>query len=116
MQPRAFLIVAALLWFGMTAAVDGLALSHVRPVAVHTHIEVGSVVTVADVHRHQKPHMLLADKKQIVWYRNPTWEKFVIAENLTPLDDVCIAAADIDGDGKAEVAAGAQWNPSDTTN
>jgi hypothetical protein len=35
---------------------------------------------------------------------------------LTPLDNVCLAAADIDGDGKAEVAVGAQWNPNDTTN
>jgi len=31
-------------------------------------------------------------------------------------DHVCIAAADIDGDGKAEVAVGAEWNPGDTQN
>jgi hypothetical protein len=29
---------------------------------------------------------------------------------------VCIAARDLDGDGKAEVAVGAEWNPSDTIN
>jgi len=27
-----------------------------------------------------------------------------------------VAAKDIDGDGKAEIAAGAGWNPSDTEN
>jgi hypothetical protein len=35
---------------------------------------------------------------------------------LTERDHVCIAARDLDGDGKAEVAVGAQWNPGDTVN
>src|SRR2546425_2526975 len=85
-----------------------------RAVEIDAAIEIGYGVTVADVDGDKKPDILLADKKQIVWYRNPTWEKFVIAENLTKLDNVCLAAADIDGDGKAEIAVGAGWNPSDT--
>ena len=89
---------------------------HFRAVEIDPKIEIGYGITVADVDGDGKPDILLADKKQIVWYRNPTWEKFVIAENLTPLDDVCLAAADIDGDGKAELAVGAQWNPGDTLN
>jgi hypothetical protein len=92
------------------------ALPHFRTVEIDSHIEIGYGVTVADVDGDGKPDILLADKKQIVWYRNPTWEKFVIAENLTVLDDVCIAAADVDGDGKAEIAVGAGWNPGDTVN
>src|SRR5437667_1423621 len=84
-----------------------------RTVEIDSHIEIGYGVTVADVDGDGKPDILLADKRQIVWYRNPTWEKFVIAENLTVLDDVCIAAADVDGDGKAEIAVGAGWNPGD---
>src|SRR5690606_12534754 len=47
---------------------------------------------------------------------NPSWEKHVIAGKLTERDNVCIAAADINGDGKAEVAIGAEWNPGDTEN
>jgi hypothetical protein len=89
---------------------------HFRMVEIDSHIEIGYAVTVADVDGDHKPDILVVDKKQIVWYKNPTWEKFVIADNLTPLDNVCIAAADIDGDGKAEVAVGAQWNPGDTLN
>jgi len=85
-----------------------------RAVEIDSKIEIGYGVTVADVDGDKKPDILLADKKQIVWYRNPGWEKFVIAENLTKLDNVCLAAADIDGDGKAEIAVGAGWNPSDT--
>jgi hypothetical protein len=38
-----------------------------------------------------------------------------MVDNLTASDNVCIAARDIDGDGKAEVAVGAQWNPGETT-
>lgn len=93
-----------------------VAFPHFRAVEIDSHIEIGYGVTVADVDGDGKPDVVLADKKQIVWYKNPTWEKFVIAENLTRLDDVCIAAADIDGDGKAEIAVGAEWNPNDTIN
>jgi hypothetical protein len=87
-----------------------------RAVEIDSKIEIGYGVTVADIDGDGKPDIILADKKQIVWYKNPEWKKFVIAENLTPLDNVCVAAADIDGDGKAEIAVGAQWNPNDTVN
>src|SRR4051794_13008799 len=89
---------------------------HFRAVEIDSKIEIGYAVTVADVDGDKKPDILVVDKRQVVWYRNPTWEKFVLAENLTKLDHVCIAAADIDGDGKAEIAVGAGWNPGDTAN
>lgn len=85
-----------------------------RAVTVDDKIQIGYGVTTADVDGDNKPDIVLADKTQIVWYRNPSWEKFVLAENLTKQDNVCIAARDIDGDGKAEIAVGAGWNPGDT--
>jgi hypothetical protein len=109
-------ISGILLFLSVTVRGDELALPHFRAVEIDSHIEIGYAVTVADVDGDRKPDILVVDKKQIVWYRNPTWEKFVIAENLTTLDNVCIAAADLDGDGKAEVAVGAGWNPGDTVN
>src|SRR4051812_23619919 len=83
---------------------------------IDTQIEIGYGLAIADVDGDGKPDILLADKKQFVWYQNPTWTKHVLAENLTEHDNVCIAARDIDGDGKCEIAVGAEWNPSDTVN
>jgi hypothetical protein len=77
-------------------------------------VQIGYGVAQGDVDGDGRSDILLADKTQFVWYRNPDWTRFVIAENLTPNDNVCLAARDLDGDGKVEVAVGANWNPSDT--
>ena len=84
-------------------------------------IEIGYGLAIGDVDGDKKPDILLADKRQIAWYRNGDWKRFDIAENLNPrvgvrhLDNGCIAARDIDGDGKVEIAVGGQWNPGNTT-
>ena len=93
-----------------------------KPVFEHQEIDkiqIGYGLAIGDVDGDKKPDILLADKTQIVWYANPgkageAWKKHVIADKLTPLDNVCIAARDIDGDGKVEVAVGAMWNPGET--
>jgi len=82
---------------------------------IDTAVSIGYGIAVADVDGDRKPDILLADKNTIQWYQNPTWKKHVIAENLTPQDNVCIAAQDIDGDGKCEIAVGAGWTPGETT-
>lgn len=69
---------------------------------------------MADLDGDQRPDVVIADKSEIVWYRNPSWQKHLLARQLTLMDNVCVAARDIDGDGKAEVAVGAQWNPGET--
>ena len=83
-------------------------------------IAIGYGLAIGDVDGDKKSDILLADKSQIAWYRNGDWKRFVMAENLNPrvgtrfLDNVCIAARDIDGDGKVEVAVGGNWNPGET--
>ncbi len=94
-------------------------------VTIDDKIQIGYGLAIADVDGDGLPDILLADKRQFVWYRNPgkehceepgAWRKYVLAENLTEKDNVCIAAQDIDGDGKCEIAVGAGWNPADTEN
>ncbi len=77
-------------------------------------VGIGYGLAVADVNGDRQTDILLADSNVIVWYENPTWKKHIIAEKLTEKDHVCIAARDIDGDGKCEIAVGAEWNPGDT--
>lgn len=84
-------------------------------------VKIGYGTAVADVDGDKLPDILLADARQIRWYKNPgkrnvEWPRHIIAEELTKNDNVCIAAQDIDGDGKCEVAIGAEWNPGDTVN
>lgn len=83
--------------------------------SIDENVSIGYGLALGDVDGDGKPDILLADKKQIVWYRNGDWKKFIIAEDLTEHDNVCIAARDLTGDGKVEVAVGAQWNPGETS-
>ncbi|MCE7069443.1 FG-GAP and VCBS repeat-containing protein [Dyadobacter sp. CY327] len=114
---RKFLLFALTLVAAKTVAQTATFVGEV----IDDKISIGYGVTSGDVDGDDKPDILLADKKEIVWYKNPgkkaeKWTRYVIARDLTEQDNVCIAARDIDGDGKVEVAVGAQWNPSETKN
>lgn len=86
---------------------------------IDNQLDIGYGLAIGDVDGDRKPDILLADKTEFVWYRNPgnataPWPRFVLAKDLTPQDNVCIAARDLDGDGRVEVAVGAGWNPAET--
>jgi hypothetical protein len=108
-------MLVALLLISFVFAGQGADLKF-KAVEIDKAIEIGYGIAAADVNGDKKIDLVLADKAQIVWYENPSWKKHIIAEKLTPRDHVCIAVADIDGDGKAEIAVGAEWNPGDTVN
>ncbi|UTA68516.1 FG-GAP-like repeat-containing protein [Emticicia sp. 21SJ11W-3] len=84
------------------------------PQIIDNQVSIGYGLAIGDVDGDKRSDILMADQKQFVWYRNGDWKRFVMIENLTARDNVCIAARDIDGDGKVEVAVGANWNPAET--
>ena len=85
-----------------------------EPQTVDAAIAIGYGLAIGDMDGDGKQDILLADAKEFVWYKNPTWEKQVFAKLPGIRDNVCIAAEDIDGDGKVDVAVGANWNPGET--
>jgi len=83
---------------------------------IDTKVGVGYGLQIADMDGDKKVDIILVDKDKVAWYKNPTWKKHQISGHLTKRDHVCVAAKDLDGDGKAEIAVGAQWSPNDTVN
>ena len=101
---------------GSPLALDAQPAIHFEAQTIDSTLRIGYGLAIGDVDGDGKPDILLADKKEFVWYRNGDWKRFTMVEYLTERDNVCIAAQDINGDGKVEVAVGAQWNPGETTN
>lgn len=85
-----------------------------RTQEIETGFTVGYGVVLADVDGDGKKDIVVVDSKRVVWYQNPTWKRRTMIQGQTEPDNVCIDAADIDGDGKIDFALGAGWNPGNT--
>jgi hypothetical protein len=82
---------------------------------IATDLTVGYAVITADVNEDGKPDIVVVDSERVVWYENPTWKVHtIISKGKTKKDNVCIAAADIDGDGHIDFVLGADWKPFNT--
>src|SRR5688572_5444492 len=112
----AFFFSLGTLAFATLALAEEPPIPMFRSVDVDKNVQIGYGLAVADIDGDQKRDLVLVEKSVVAWYQNPTWKKHVMVERLTERDHVCVAAAAIDGDGKAEVAIGAGWNPGDTVN
>jgi hypothetical protein len=113
--PLSAIAIAIALLFASQAATSAHGITPVfQEQTIDDKIGIGYGLAIADVNGDKKPDILLVDAAEVAWYENPSWKKHVISGKLTERDHVCIAAQDIDGDGRAEIAIGAQWNPGDT--
>ncbi len=85
-----------------------------RPEQIQRDFGVVYAVLTADVNGDSKPDIVAINPTQAVWYENPGWRRHVVLDGGTKKDNVCIAAHDVDGDGKLDLAVGADWQPSNT--
>ena len=90
------------------------------PQTLDDQIEIGYGLVIGDVDGDGHRDVVLADKSEFAWYQNPgergeSWTRHLMLQNVTERDNVCLAARDLDGDGRVEVAVGANWNPGETS-
>jgi hypothetical protein len=64
----------------------------------------GYQVEVADVNGDKKPDIVALGGSTLAWYENPSWKKRVVSTAKQTPDIISSATADLDGDGKAEIA------------
>jgi hypothetical protein len=64
----------------------------------------GYQVEVADVNGDKKPDIVALGGSTCAWYENPTWKKRIVSSGRQTPGIISSATADLDGDGKAEIA------------
>lgn len=108
-------VLVSFLGVFLSLGLDGIAVEpRFRAELIDDSVGIGYGLALADVDGDGRNDIILCDKDALYWYQNPGWQKHRIVGSLTAKDHVCVAARDIDGDGKCEIALGAQWNPADT--
>lgn len=75
---------------------------------------VGYAVVTADVNGDKRTDVLAINATDLVWFEAPGWQKHVIVSGATVRDNVTLAAHDVDGDGRLDVALGAGWTGANT--
>jgi hypothetical protein len=100
----------------LTAATSPLAAAELqfRVQEIFKQLSVGYATRIVDMNDDGKPDIVVVDTKRVIWFENPDWPMHTIIENATLPDNVSIAEADIDGDGKLDFALAADWRPADT--
>ncbi len=73
-------------------------------VVIDPHFPAGYQVEVADLNGDRKPDVIALGGDTCAWYENPTWKKRIVSTGKQTPGIISSATADLDGDGKAEIA------------
>ncbi len=85
-----------------------------REQVLESELGIGYGVVIADVNADSRPDVVAINETQVMWFENPTWAKHVVSEGVSTPDNVCLAAHDVDGDGRLDIALGADWQARNT--
>ena len=76
--------------------------------------DIDKIGELEDVNGDGKIDIVAINPTQAAWFESPSWKKHIMMDGRTKKDNVCIALNDIDGDGRIDVALGAEWMPTNT--
>src|SRR5690348_12335630 len=98
------LISAALLGLFSFAAPFAAAAAEAERIVIDADMPGGYQVEVADVNGDGRIDVIGLGNGTCAWYENPSWAKHIISTPKQTPGIISSATADLDGDGKAEVA------------
>jgi hypothetical protein len=102
-------LVAATMLAALPAFSQPQPISQFKPQEIDKSLTVGYAVRLTDINGDKKPDILVCDSARVIWFENPTWKLHTVVGKVSKSDNVCIAVHDIDGDGKVDIALGAEW-------
>ncbi len=73
-------------------------------IVIDDHFPGAYQVEVADVNGDRRPDIIAVGGNTCAWYENPSWKKRIVSTGKQSPGIISSATADLDGDGKAEIA------------
>lgn len=98
-------------WLGILLATTGLTppASGQERTVIDDRFPGAYQVEVADVNGDRRPDVIAVGGSTCAWYENPTWKKRIVATGKQTPGIISSATADLDGDGKAEIAIACEF-------